>query len=37
MSRDVRLFLQDIIDCCDKVTRFTAGLDFDAWVSDELR
>ena len=35
MSRDVRLFLEDIVACCDKIGRYTVGLAFDQFRSDE--
>lgn len=35
MSRDPRLFLEDIVSCCDKIGRYTLGLAFDQFRSDE--
>ena len=34
MSRDVALYLQDIITCASKVKAFTQGMDFEAFVAD---
>lgn len=36
MSRDWRLFRQDIVDACEKVQRYTRGLDFSDFVANEL-
>jgi hypothetical protein len=36
MSRDWRLFLQDIVDAGEKVQRYTRGLDFSDFVANEL-
>ncbi len=35
MSRDPRLFLEDIRESCLKILRYTEGLDFDSFSSDE--
>lgn len=35
MSRDPRLYLEDIVRACEKVERYTAGLDIDGFVRDE--
>lgn len=35
MSRDFRLYLQDIIDACSKVREYTKGLDFDGFMNDD--
>ena len=35
MSRDWRLYLEDIERACEKVGRYTRGSDFDAFVADE--
>jgi uncharacterized protein with HEPN domain len=35
VSRDTRLFLEDIITCCDKIGRYTVGLAFDQFRGDE--
>ena len=34
MSRDFRLFLDDILDCCDRVQDYTAGYTYDQFSSD---
>ena len=36
MSRDPRLYLEDIIEACGKVQRFCEGLDESRFVADEL-
>lgn len=36
MSREYRLFLHDIADCCDKVLRYTSGYDLPRFVADTL-
>ena len=35
MSRDWRLYLEDIERACEKVGRFTQGCDFESFVADE--
>lgn len=35
MSRDWRLYLEDIERACEKIERFTQGFDFDGFVADE--
>lgn len=35
MSRSVRLYLQDIVDSCAKVLRYTEGATSEAFFSDE--
>ncbi|MGD0623693.1 MAG: DUF86 domain-containing protein [Thermodesulfobacteriota bacterium] len=35
MSRDYRLCLEDILDSCGKILRFTAQMPFDQFVEDE--
>jgi len=35
MSRDYRLFLDDIRDSCAKVLRYTAGMNFEQFVDEE--
>ena len=35
MSRDVRLYLEDIQLSCQKIIRYTAGMSFDAFLQDE--
>ncbi len=34
MSRDFRLFLDDIIECCDRVREYTSGYTFAQFSSD---
>lgn len=34
--RDVRLLLLDILEAITKIERYTAGLDFARFVSDDL-
>jgi uncharacterized protein with HEPN domain len=35
MSRDGRLYLEDMVKACEKVGKFTAGLDRSAFFDDE--
>ena len=35
MSRDFRLYLQDIIDACAKVKDYTKDLDFEGFMGDD--
>ena len=35
MSRDPRLYLEDMRDCCAKVNRYTAGMTLERFVADE--
>ncbi|HXT98119.1 MAG TPA: DUF86 domain-containing protein [Polyangia bacterium] len=35
MSRDARLFLEDIVACCDKIGRYTLGLVFEQFRKDD--
>jgi uncharacterized protein with HEPN domain len=35
MSRDVRLYLEDIQLSCQKIIRYTAGMSFDAFLKDD--
>jgi uncharacterized protein with HEPN domain len=35
MSRDYRLYLEDVLGSCDKILRFTAQMSFDQFVNDE--
>ncbi len=35
MSRDVRLYLDDIRASCEKILRYSQGMDFEQFVSDE--
>jgi uncharacterized protein with HEPN domain len=36
VSRDLRLYLDDIVECCDKVGRYTLGLTFDQFRNSEM-
>jgi uncharacterized protein with HEPN domain len=36
MSRDESLFLADIQECCEKVLKFTNGMNFKDFVYDDL-
>lgn len=36
MSRSHRLFLRDMLEACEKVMRYTEGLDFHAFIRNEL-
>jgi uncharacterized protein with HEPN domain len=36
MSRDYRLYLDDIAVSCAKVLRYTAGLTFEAFIANEM-
>lgn len=36
MSREERLFVEDIRDCCEKVLRYTNGLDAEQLFEDEI-
>ncbi len=35
MSRDVRLYLEDMRDCANKVQRYASGVSLDAFVENE--
>jgi uncharacterized protein with HEPN domain len=35
MSRDERLYLEDIVTACEKILRFTNGITFDDLLRDE--
>jgi uncharacterized protein with HEPN domain len=35
VSRDEALYIEDMVQACEKVVRFTAGLEYDAFVKDE--
>jgi uncharacterized protein with HEPN domain len=35
MSRDIRLYLDDIRESCEKILRYSYGLNFEQFVSDE--
>lgn len=34
MSRDYRLYLDDILECCDRVQAYTDGYSFDQFSAD---
>jgi uncharacterized protein with HEPN domain len=36
MSRDYRLYLDDIATSCAKILRYTAGLTFETFLENEL-
>jgi len=36
VSRDTRLFLDDIVESCDKISRYTLGLNFEQFRGSEL-
>ena len=36
MSRDYRLYLEDIIESSDKVQRYIKGLEYEKFASDEM-
>ncbi len=35
MKRDYRLFIEDILECIDKIEEFVGNLDFDEFVRDD--
>ena len=35
-NREWSFYIQDMIDFCDKAQSYTSGMDFDAFVADEL-
>ncbi len=35
MSRDIRVYLLDILERCERITRYVEGLDEERWSSDE--
>ncbi len=35
MSRDLRLFLEEVRESCARIRRYTAGFDFERFVADE--
>jgi len=35
MSRNYRLFLEDMLRCCEKVSRYTEGMILDSLLGDE--
>lgn len=36
MSRDELLYLEDIVECCEKVLRYTSGMTYKDFVYDDL-
>jgi len=34
-NRDFRLFFQDIMDCIDKIQKYTLGMTFEKFMQDE--
>ncbi|MEA5617483.1 DUF86 domain-containing protein [Cronbergia sp. UHCC 0137] len=37
MSRSLKLYCDDILISCDKILRYTQGLDFESFITDELK
>ena len=37
MSRDLRLYCEDILVSCEKVLRYTEEVSFEAFIEDEIR
>ena len=37
MSRSLRLYCDDVLISCDKILRYTQGLDYNSFFADELR
>jgi uncharacterized protein with HEPN domain len=35
MSRDWTFYLEDLVTCCEKIQRYTLGMDFDAFVAND--
>lgn len=35
MSRNIRLYLEDVVDCSVKVLRYTQGITFEQFIGDE--
>lgn len=35
MSRNIRLYFQDIVTSCTKVLNYTQGMTFEAFIADE--
>jgi uncharacterized protein with HEPN domain len=35
MSRDRRQWLEDIVESCGKILRFTSGMSYDEFLEDE--
>jgi uncharacterized protein with HEPN domain len=36
MKRDYRLYIKDILDCIEKIEEFTAGMDYEDFVENDL-
>jgi uncharacterized protein with HEPN domain len=34
MSRDWRIYVEDIVACCDRITKYTPGMSKDAFLCD---
>ncbi|WP_058999960.1 HepT-like ribonuclease domain-containing protein [Leptolyngbya sp. NIES-2104] len=37
MSRNIRLYLEDMVKSCEKILRYTNAMTFEEFLSDELR
>ena len=37
MSRSLRLYFEDILSSCNKVLRYTKGLNYEQFIGDDLR
>jgi uncharacterized protein with HEPN domain len=35
MSRNLRLYLEDITESCDKILSYTSGMSFEAFIADD--
>jgi len=35
MSRDYRMFLSDMLNCCQKILRYTSGMNYETFVNSE--
>ncbi len=35
-KRDVRLYLTDILDCIDRIERYTTGLSYEDFIKNEM-
>jgi len=36
MSRDFRLYLEDILESCQRITRYTVGISYDSFAKNNL-
>jgi len=36
MSRDYRLYLEDILESCQRINRYTAGISYDSFIKNNL-